>query len=67
MAILNPPVLSAMLLVLVLSGCANGPAEPVTPQLSDEATCYTSVNPASCKLAHDKAGGYPFQANGTDR
>ena len=58
---------SALLLALALSGCANGRAEPVAPRLSDEAACYTSVNPARCKLAHDKAGGYPFQVNGTDR
>lgn len=67
MAILNHPVLSAHLLALVLAGCANGRAEPVAPQLSDEAACYVSINPAKCKLAHDKAGGYPFQVNGSDR
>ncbi len=67
MVILNHPVISALLLVFVLSGCAKGSAEPVAPRLSDEATCYASNNPARCKLAHDKAGGYPFQVNGSDR
>lgn len=67
MIILNRAVLSALLLVLVLSGCGTGRADPVAPQISDEAACYVSINPAKCKLAHDKAGGYPFQANGSDR
>ena len=67
MAILNYIVPAALLLVLVLTGCANSQAEPITPQLSDEATCYGSVNPNRCKLAHDKAGGYPFEVHGSER
>ena len=67
MAIPNYTALAALLLVLVLSGCANGRAEAVAPQVSGESACYTSVNPSRCKLAHDKAGGYPFQVHGSDR
>ncbi len=67
MAAMNRLVLAAHLLALVLSGCANGRAEPVTPRLGGEAACYVSIDPAKCKLARDKAGGHPFRVQGSVR
>jgi hypothetical protein len=60
------PVLFAAL--LLLAACAPGGGLPVTePQLGSGPKCYTSPDPAQCRMAHHLAGGYPMQHHTADR
>lgn len=47
-----------------LGACSNVGQGGVTPQLSSESDCFASSNPNRCRLAHDKAGGYPITRGG---
>jgi len=54
-------------LAALLAGCATGGAGPIEPKLSAENECYVAPDPVRCRMAHDKAGGYPIEVVGTDR
>ena len=51
-------------LALALSACSGAGEGGVKPQLSSESDCFVSSNPNRCRLAHDKAGGYPITRGG---
>ena len=51
-------------LATALSACSGTGQGGVTPQLSTESDCFASSNPNRCRLAHDKAGGYPITRGG---
>ena len=66
---LRSPAAAILLLssALALGACANAGGVGqggVTPQLSTESDCFASSNPNRCRLAHDKAGGYPITRGG---
>ena len=51
----------------LLVGCSPGSVGSIEPKLSTEGECYVATDPVRCRMAHDLAGGYPFQVVGTDR
>lgn len=50
-----------------LAGCSTGGSGSIEPKLSGENECYVATDPVRCRIAHDKAGGYPIEVVGTDR
>ena len=56
---------ATLILACLIAGCSAGGS--IEPKLSDEAECNVAPDPVRCRMAHDLAGGYPFQVNGTDR
>ena len=63
---LRSPVTAAVLLALAttLGACAGVGQGGVTPQLSSESDCFGASDQNRCRLAHDKAGGYPITRGG---
>ncbi len=54
--------------LVLLAACAPGNGPAITePRLSSGAQCYTSSDPANCRIAHDLAGGFPQQTHTADR
>ena len=63
---LRSPVTAAVLLALAttLSACGSVGQGGTTPQLSSESDCFGASDMNRCRLAHDKAGGYPITRGG---
>ena len=63
---LRSPVSVAVLLAVAttLSACGGVGQGGVTPQLSSESDCFGASDQNRCRLAHDKAGGYPITRGG---
>ena len=63
---LRSPVTATVLLALAttLSACGSVGQGGVTPQLSSESDCFGASDQNRCRLAHDKAGGYPITRGG---
>ena len=63
---LRSPVSVAVLLAIAttLSACGSVGQGGVTPQLSSESDCFGASDMNRCRLAHDKAGGYPITRGG---
>ena len=63
---LRSPVTAAVLLALAttLGACSSIGQGGVTPQLSSESDCFGASDQNRCRLAHDKAGGYPITRGG---
>ncbi len=51
-------------LLASLGACSGSGEGGVRPQLSSESDCFVSSDPNRCRLAHDKAGGYPITRGG---
>jgi|GEM_PF-4374969 len=64
--LLRSPVTAAVLLAVAttLSACGSVGQGGVTPQLSSESDCFGASDQNRCRLAHDKAGGYPITRGG---
>ena len=64
--LLRSPVSVAVLLAVAttLSACGSVGQGGVTPQLSSESDCFAASDMNRCRLAHDKAGGYPITRGG---
>ncbi len=60
-------IVALLALGALLAGCATGGAGSIEPKLSGENECYVAPDPVRCRMAHDKAGGYPIEVVGTDR
>ena len=67
MVIVNDKICAFLALAAVLAGCTAGEISPIEPKLSAENACYAAPDPVRCRMAHDKAGGYPIEVVGTDR
>ena len=63
---LRSPISVAVLLAVAttLSACGSVGQGGVTPQLSSESDCFGASDMNRCRLAHDKAGGYPITRGG---
>ena len=63
---LRSPVTVAVLLAVAttLSACGSVGQGGTAPQLSSESDCFGASDMNRCRLAHDKAGGYPITRGG---
>ena len=62
--VFTSPRLLRSAVATTLSACGSVGQGGVTPQLSSESDCFGASDQNRCRLAHDKAGGYPITRGG---